>query len=174
MWILEIGNSELITGFLELILCNFKDTCYVFSAEHGLLQDNDLVVTLFHHFNSNHQNWSLWLYKCVRTHYSLNFSLDIYCSFHWINCWWLILDFLLTAKVIECFMWAKSAYFVISKIFKYFEFRKKPFSKQNQRKKYFFLSKGKWYYQLHIFQIPATIFFTIFKKSSRKRENDSS
>ena len=31
------------------------------------------------------------------------------------------------------------------------------------------LIKGKWFYQLHIFQIPATIFFTIFKKSSKKK-----
>ena len=134
-------DIKVMAGFWTSIICcsycNLKNRnvpIYIFSAEHGFFQDSDFVVTLFHHFNGNHQNWSLWLYKCVRTHYSLNFSLDIYCSFHWINCWWLILDFLLTAKVIECFMWAKSAYFVISKIFKYFEFRKKPFSKQNQRK----------------------------------------
>ena len=31
------------------------------------------------------------------------------------------------------------------------------------------LAKGKWFYQLHIFQIQWRIFFTIFKKSSLKK-----
>ena len=33
------------------------------------------------------------------------------------------------------------------------------------------LAKGKWFYQLHIFQIQWTIFFTIFKKSSLKEKS---